>query len=150
MNNVSGRLGKGRGGEKHVNDFDAWYVKGYNWAARSASLRELEMLRKYFVTSRRKVSNLYNPSPELAVSDKSLLTMLIRGNRLGNPRDLSPLDAIGFIEGALEWRLQRNRLQRLRRRKKDRLEKLALPDRRQDSSKYGQALACAPVAAPRA
>lgn len=153
MHTFSDRLGKGWTGVKHVNDFDTWYVRGYSWAAESASLQDLAALREYLLTSRggKLTDQLYNPSPQLAFADKSILTFFLRkSNRWGNPLDLSPLDAIGFIEGALEWRLQRNRLQRLRRRKKDRLERLALPDRRQDSSKYGQALACAPVAAPRA
>jgi hypothetical protein len=70
--------------------------------------------------------------------DQSIVTVILRSNRWGNPRDLSPLDAIGFIEGALEWRLQRNRLLRSRLRKKKRL--LALPAPWQSSSQLGQAV----------
>ena len=76
---------------------------------------------------------------ELTLCDKSILTVTLRSNRWGNPRDLSPLDAIGFIEGALEWRLQRNRLLRSRLRKKKRLLALAAPW--QSSSQPGQARA---------
>lgn len=135
MRTFSDRLGKGWTGKKHVNDFDTWYVRGYSWAAESASLKDLAALREYLLTSRggKLTDQLYNPSPELAFYDKSILTFLLRkSNRWGNPLDLSPLDAIGFIEGALEWRLQRNRLLRSRLRKKKRL--LALPAQWQTSS----------------
>ena len=142
MRTFSERLGKGWTGKKHVNDFDTWYVRGYSWAAESASLKDLAALREYLLTSRggKLTDQHYNPSPQLAFADKSILTFFLRkSNRWGNPLDLSPLDAIGFIEGALEWRLQRNKLLRSRLRKKKRL--LALPVPRQNSSQqFGQAI----------
>jgi len=116
---------------EYVNGFD----KGNSWAERSASLQELETLHKYFIASRGKmVHRVESPGIYLYPIYKSIVTLLDPEGDLG---DLSPLGTIGFIYGALAWRLQRNRLERLRLREKKRL--LALPISRQDSLQFGQA-----------
>ena len=139
MHTILDRMREGGTGRKLADDFVAGLTCGYSWAQRRASLQELEMLHKYFLSSRGKMT--YPCESLLASMDKSILTLLVLGNGGGDLRDLSPLDPIGFIAGALEWRLQRNRLQRSRLRKKKRRETSALPVPRQNSSQQlGQAV----------
>ena len=138
MHTVSDKVGKDRTGVRRVDDFVAGLTCGYSWAQRRASLQEVEMLHKYFLSSRGKMTY---PCERLLAMDKSILTLLVLGNGGGDLRDLSRLDPIGFIAGALEWRLQRNRLQRSRLRQKKRRETSALPVPRQNSSQQlGQAI----------
>ena len=119
MRTVPNRLGV----DKTADDFVAGYVRGYNWAEKNASLQKLEMLHKYFIASRGKDTNPCESLDFDRISmDKSIVTLLVRSNGGGNLRDLSPLDPIGFIEGALDWRLRRNRFQRLLLRERKRRE----------------------------
>jgi hypothetical protein len=138
MNTILDRMREGGTGGK-LADFVAGFWEGYRWAEQSASLQELEMLHKYFIASRGKDTYPVD-SPGLNRIDQSILTILMRGHHGVDLRDLSPLDPIGFIEGALEWRLRRNRLQRSLLREKKRRETSHLPVPRQDTSQLGQAV----------
>jgi hypothetical protein len=97
-----------------VTKFGDAYDKGMGWAAKNASVKDLEDIWKYLRTTRRGMAlwQQYNPSADLFLCDKSILTILVRQKQWCNPTDLSPLDAFGFILGAVQWRLLKNRARR--------------------------------------